>query len=101
MASDFLKLEIDNTHGQNSLRTGGGGPYDSGMEARVANLEQDMREVKADLTDIKITLARLETRFDAVDAKLDAKVGHKWMLGAIFGICALILREEIFALLTG
>jgi hypothetical protein len=74
-----------------SLRTGGGGPYDGDMERRIGNLENDMREVRSDLTGIKVQLAK-------IDAKLDSKIDYKWLTIYVLGIIAVVLRNEIAAL---
>jgi hypothetical protein len=47
------------------LAGGGGGPHDPGMEARVAALEADMKDVNA-------TLNRLEPKLDKVDDRVRA-----------------------------
>lgn len=73
------------------LRGGPGGPYDPLMEQRVANLENDMREVKKDLTDIKVLLAEIKT-------ELNHKISYKWLSLYVVGLAALILRAEIATL---
>ena len=57
----------------------GGGPEDPMMEARVARLEDDVREIRGDIKEINRRLgnleerfARMEVGFQAIHAKLDA-----------------------------
>lgn len=62
-----------------AIDPGGGGPHDPGMEARVARLEDDMKELKADmkairsdLSDIKVKLGALDGRFAGLEGRLGA-----------------------------
>lgn len=64
----------------------GGGGGGSSVDQRIAKLE-------GDVTDIRITLARIE-------AKLDSKVDYKWLTVYVLGIVAVILRNEIIAMFT-
>jgi len=56
------------------------------MEQRVTKLEQDLSE-------IRVTLAR-------IDAKLDSKIDYKWLTIYVLGIVAVIMRSEIAAFLA-
>lgn len=65
-----------------SLSGGGGDGTSGGMEARVAQLETDMREVKGDTRAIRDALLRIEGKLDTkataeavaeIKGKLDAK----------------------------
>jgi hypothetical protein len=47
-----------------TLATAGGGPYDPGMEARIAKLESDVSYIRSDMTEIKGLLGRLAPRID-------------------------------------
>jgi hypothetical protein len=47
-----------------SVPPGGGGPYNPGMEARVAKLESDIGHIRSDMSEIKTLLARLAPRID-------------------------------------
>jgi len=47
-----------------TLAVSGGGPYDPGMEARIAKLESDVGHVRTDISDIKALLGRLAPRID-------------------------------------
>lgn len=69
------------------LKGGGGDGTFDGMEARIAKLETDV-------TDIRVTLARIE-------AKLDSKIDYKWLTIYVLGIVAVVLRNEIAAFFTG
>ncbi|WP_110599777.1 hypothetical protein [Salinicola lusitanus] len=53
----------------------------SDIERRVGNLESDVSE-------IKVTLARIESRFDVIDAKLDTFVTWK---SAFIGLTVITL----------
>lgn len=64
------------------------------LEHRIGNLETDMREVKKDLTEIRVVLARIE-------AELGHKVSYKWLALYVLGLAAIILRSEIAALFSG
>jgi hypothetical protein len=50
----------------------GGGPEDPMLMKRVERLEEDVREIRKDVSDIKERLARMEGGFAAIHAKLDA-----------------------------
>lgn len=68
-----------------------GGNGGGGMDYRVNKLEDEMKAVRSDLTDIKVTLARIET-------ELGHKISYKWMALYIAGLAAIILRTEIASL---
>ena len=50
-----------------------GGPYDPAMEERVAWLESDMREVKADLKELRASTIRIEAMLSATLPHLATK----------------------------
>ncbi|MCG3267756.1 hypothetical protein [Yoonia sp. I 8.24] len=77
----------------NNLKGGGGGGTHDGMEHRVSSLENDLRAMRKDMTDIKVTLAE-------VNAKLDSKIDYKWLAVYVLGIIAVILRSEIASMFT-
>ena len=52
------------------LPPGGGGGYDSSMEHRITKLEEDMKDVKKDLTDLKVSVAQISGKLDILVAKL-------------------------------
>jgi hypothetical protein len=70
----LIKLQLDRIEGANKitpdgvtrLATGGSGPHDPGMEARVAKLEAHIEHIQSDLTEIKgdIRQIRNEARVD-------------------------------------
>ena len=71
------------------LDFGGGGGDSGGMEARVARLEDDFREMKADIkalrgdtNDVKVKLAELGAKMDGL-AKLADKIPTGW---TFFGV---------------
>lgn len=90
----------------------GVGPEDPMLEARVARLEEDMKEVKstlksieARLGSIELTLAKMDGRISGLEGRivgLDAKVGSlptTWtILGIVFTTWALGSGVLIFAL---
>ena len=69
-----------------------GSPYDRGMEQRLSRVENDVREVKDSLVELKAMFARMderleqlatkadvakvESRLDVMDARLDATLPH-------------------------
>lgn len=61
------------------------------MEQRIGRLEGQMDRVLSELTDIKVSIGR-------IDAKLDSKVDYKWLTVYVLGIVAVIMRTEIAAL---
>lgn len=63
--ADLRLVTDDFARSQNELLShgGGGGTYDR-MEARVARLEDDMKEVKSDLKAIRSDLAYMKGRMD-------------------------------------
>lgn len=70
---------------------GGGPPYDGGMEARVAKLEEFAGEVREDLRSIDVRLGRMETRLDGTATREDLQKSInaliRWMaaIGAVLG----------------
>ena len=54
--------------------SGGGGPHDPGMEARVAKLEAHIEHIQSDLMDIKS---------DIREIKRDARTDFRLLFGAI------------------
>lgn len=88
-----IKLEVDNSLDNDKF---GGGLPPGGyhmLEMRVSNLESDMRQVRNDLNDIKVELAK-------ISAKLDSKIDYKWLTVYVLGIVAVIMRSEIAAYLN-
>jgi uncharacterized coiled-coil protein SlyX len=47
-----------------------GGPYDPGMEARIAKLESDVGHIRSEISEIKNVLTRLAPRIDEMYGKL-------------------------------
>lgn len=52
------------------LQTGGRGPYDPDMEHRITALEEDMKDVKRDLADLKVSVATMSGKIDILVAKI-------------------------------
>jgi len=75
----------DNPANRGPLATGGGGPHDGGMEARVAKLEADIGYVVRELG---------ETRKDVRELRNDARTDFRILFGAIItvalGLAALV-----------
>lgn len=64
---------------------GGDGPHDGNMEARVDRLERVVERCEADLTAIKVSLAKIETRLDNVATKTWVMAGAIAVLVAMVG----------------
>lgn len=47
--------------------------YPSGLEARVSRLEDNFDAMKTDMTEIRVSIARLEAKFDAIIPQLATK----------------------------
>ncbi len=54
---------------------GGSGPHDPDMEARVTNLEADMKDVKASLKGLELSLVRIEAVLGTLATKTDIERG--------------------------
>ena len=54
-----------------------GGPYDPNMEARIARLEEDMRDVKATVGRLEMAVVRIETWLTATLPHLASKAELK------------------------
>lgn len=81
---------LDRIARQRGDGSGGGGD----MEARFSRVEGELNDLRKDMTEVKVTLARIE-------ATLSSKVDYKWMTAYVLGIAALVLREEIARLFGG
>lgn len=82
-----LVSETDNfaRRTQEALRTGGGGPYDGGMEQRVRQLETDMSFIKGKLEDMP-TKDWLTDKIAGGLASLEAKMLTKWDVALVVGL---------------
>ena len=85
---------------QNDIAAGGGPPYDSDMEARVARLEADVAIIKIDVAVIKAngaTKADLAELKGTIKAEIaEAKTGIiMWVVGAIFVAQLLPLVKDL------
>jgi hypothetical protein len=71
--------------GDRLVETGGSGPHDPGMEARVAKLESDVGHIQIDMAEIKTDLRdlgrRLDTSIDGVRKAIEAD--FRLLFGAI------------------
>ena len=80
------------------FHTGGGGPEDPMLEARVARLDDDMKDVKSSLKSIEISLAEIKGRLAGIDARF-ASLPTTWtMLTIIFATWGIGSGILIFAL---
>lgn len=72
LASERLKrLEQNEIPTQSKHVDGGGGPpHDSDMEKRIESLEDDMKIIKQDLTDLKVSVAGISGKVDILVAKI-------------------------------
>jgi hypothetical protein len=69
------------------------GPYDPGMEVRVSRLEDDMRDVKSDLKELRATTIRIEAMLSATLPHLATKadLAEKPSKTYMWGILAVLL----------
>lgn len=56
---------------RNPVAGGGGPPYDEAMEARIAQLEEVAKEVRAELRSIDVRLGSIETKLNVFETRLD------------------------------
>lgn len=68
----------------------GGGPHDSGMEARVARLEEDMKEVKQ-------VLGRLEPMLIRMDERLNHLPDKTFVVTTVVAIVGLVMAAIVLA----
>jgi hypothetical protein len=64
---------------QGGFTGGGQPPHDGNMEPRVARLETAVDRIDQDLTAIKVSIARIETRLENVATKT-------WVLGGAIAV---------------
>ena len=57
------------------VEVGGGGPYDPGMEARMATVEADLKEIKGVLGRLEPLLGRMDDRMRKMEAETLPKLG--------------------------
>lgn len=69
------------------LRGGGGGPYDPGMEARIAKLESSVGHVERDVADL-----RVEARQLRADMRQDFRITWGGLMGVALGLAALMAK---------
>jgi len=70
---------------------GGSGPHDPGMDARVARLEDDMKEVKADLRTVKTDLAAIRADLGYLKGRMENLPTTWVMLTTLMGSQAALL----------
>ena len=70
-----------------------GGSYDPNMEARIARLEEDIREVKATTSRLEMAIVRVETMLTATLPHLatKAELAEKPSKTYMWGILAVLL----------
>lgn len=97
----FLQEQLRRANSQNqgqsddNLAIGGGGPHDPGMEARVAALEADMKEVKTDLKRIGLDVAEIKGRVANLPTTLQIVFIQAGLTLTTFGIAV----ASMFALI--
>lgn len=69
------------------IESGGGPPYDGGMEARVAKLEAGLEFVQRELSDIKA-----DTREIKKDARTDFRITWGALIAGFLGIAGLMAK---------
>lgn len=101
MANEPISFEAYRAR-QKPLETGGGGGDFGGMEARVARLEEDVKDLKADAKAIRGDLGDLKVKLAEIGAKLDGlsrladKVPTGWtFFGIIASTIALVMAAAI------
>jgi hypothetical protein len=67
-----------------------GVPYPSGMESRVAVLEQIARNMSATLERIERRFEAIDRRFESIDRRIDTltsehRADFRWLLGVMLG----------------
>lgn len=69
--TDVIRLEIDNTKTniKNRVRTDGSEPPGGGMEFRVQSLEDNVKEIRNDMKDVRERLIKLEVKVDHLPSK--------------------------------
>lgn len=74
--------------GAGDVEAGGGGPHYPDMEARVASLEADMKEVKTDLKRIGLDVAEIKGRVSNLPSTLQIVFIQAALTLSTFGIAA-------------
>jgi uncharacterized coiled-coil protein SlyX len=70
-----------------------GGPYDPSLEPRLSRVENDVRDIKDVLVELKVTVARMEAKLDATLPHLATKadIADKPSKSYMWGILAALL----------
>lgn len=106
LLNEQIDKRINERMGKRPVDSGGGPPHDSGMEARVARLEDDVKEIKAALGRLEpslsemngfihATLPALATRADL--ARLPSAAGLWGMIATVIAV-ALAMVGVVVAL---
>lgn len=75
----------------NGLEYGGGGPHDTGMEARVSVLENEVKHIREDLGEIKSTLGQIAGKLSELPTKRDLS-SWTWQFVAVgAGVIAIVV----------
>jgi len=94
---NFLpRLNAENAELREKLRVkelggSGAGPHDPSMDARVARLEDDMKEVKADLQTVKTDLAAIRADLGYLKGRMENLPTTWVMLTTLLGSQAALL----------
>ncbi len=68
-----------------SLASGGSGPHDPGMEARVAKLESDVGHIQRDIAEIKLDIRDMKN-VELRDIKNLIQTDFRLLFGAIIAV---------------
>jgi hypothetical protein len=76
-----------------ALATGGGGPHDPAMDARVSVLEQIAKSTQAALVELRAEMRQgfSDTRTEMRELRGDARSDFRWLLGIMLGGFAALL----------
>lgn len=86
---DLLRRQLEEARSaRDSLSSAGGGGTSDGMEPRIARLENDMSEVKADLKKVALDVSEMKGRLSAMPTTWQL-VG---LIIAIMGLSFVIIR---------
>ncbi|MGE0258811.1 MAG: hypothetical protein AB7T18_08655 [Alphaproteobacteria bacterium] len=74
------------------LAPNGGGPHDPGMEARVSVLENDVKDIKADLRRIMVDIAEIKGRVSQMPTSVQLLFMQAGLIVTLFGAAFALLK---------
>jgi hypothetical protein len=74
------------------LAPGGGGPHDPRMEARVSVLENDVKDIKADLRRIMLDTAEIKGRVSQMPTSVQLLFMQAGLIVTLFGAAFALLK---------